>query len=117
MVKPNFIDDTEIWITGLRSTNEYNFYEKFTVKVQIAKVTRQPEPLITYAGQSKVFKKSIADFIDLVSPKCLNWVIFSNNLYKFDELPEEARRNYENVFPVWNFDFRNALRQETVLTD
>ncbi|MBN1185147.1 MAG: hypothetical protein JXB49_22870 [Bacteroidales bacterium] len=113
LVKPNFIDDTEIWIPGQRSNDEYTFYEKFTVKVQIAKVTKQPELLITYAGQSKVFKKSIADFIDLISPKCFNWVIFNNNLYKFEELPEEAKRKYEEVFPVWNFEFRNALRQET----
>ena len=113
LVKPNFIDDTEIWISGQRSNSEYTFYERITIKVQIAKVTRQPELLITYACQSKVFKKSIVDFIDIVSPKCFNWVIFNNNLYKFDELPDEARRKYENVFPVWNFDFRTALRQET----
>ena len=113
LVKPNFIDDNEVWLPGKHSNQEYTFYEKYTIRVQIAQISKQPELLITYAGQSKVFKKSIVDFIDIVSPKCFNWVIFNNNLYKFDELPDEARRNYENVFPVWNFDFRNALRQET----
>jgi len=52
LVKPNFIDDTEVWIPLAEVNTEYLFFEKYTVKVQIARITKQPELLITYAGIS-----------------------------------------------------------------
>jgi len=113
LVKPNFIDDNEIWLPVKRSSQEYTFYEKYTVKVQIARISKQPELLITYAGQSKVFKISVAALSGEVSPLCFNWVIYEGNLYKYDEIPDEAARQLEKVFPVWNFDIRDALNQAT----
>jgi hypothetical protein len=32
-------------------------------------------------------------------------------------LPEDARQEYENAYPVWNFDLRDALEQETEAPD
>lgn len=114
LVKPNFIDDTEIWLPlEDKIDTEYHYFEKFTVKVQLARITQQPELLITFAGVSKVFRKSVVDFMSLVSPACFNWVVFDSALYRYDELPEEARQNLQLVNPVWNFDLRDALNQET----
>ena len=113
LVKPNFIDDTEVWIQLKKVNTEYRFFERYTLKVQIAKITKQPELLITYAGVSKIFRKSIVDFMSMVPPACFNWVIFESNLYKYEDLPEEGKQNLENVNPVWNFDLRDALNQET----
>jgi hypothetical protein len=57
-VKPNFINDTEIWLPSDKKDDLiYKFFDKYTLKVQIARITRQPEILITFEGRSKVFKK------------------------------------------------------------
>lgn len=114
LVKPNFIDDVEIWIPSKEfdSSDQYKLLEKFTLRVQFATITDQPELLITYAGKSKVFNISIADLLAYVSPLCFNWTIYNNQLTKYDELPDEAKRELEKVFPVWNFDIRAALKQE-----
>ncbi len=117
LVKPHFIKDTEIWLPIKKSDIQYNFYEKFTIKVQLASITEQPELLITYAGISKVFRKSITDLMPEVPPSCFNWVIFQTKLFKYDELPEEAKKDLNSVYPVWNFELRDALLQETETPD
>ena len=114
LVKPNFVDDTEIWFRKKVVDKQYYYFERFTVKVQLGRITKQPELLITFAGVSKTFKKSIAGLLPLVSPTCFNWVIYKDNLYKYDELIDEARMELEKVFPVWNFEIRDALQQPTV---
>jgi len=113
LTKPNFINDTEIWIPTNKVSSEYNFFEKYSIKVQIARITKEPEMLITFEGISKVFKKSVVNLIPFISPKSLNWVVYDANLFKYDELPETGKQNQENVFPVWNFDLRDDLNQET----
>lgn len=117
MVKPNFIDDLEVWLPVQINNAAYNFFEKYLIKVQFALVTNKPELQITYEGQSKVFKKSILDMMAQVASDCFNWVIYENNLYRFEELSEEAKRNYNKVFPVLNFDIRDALRLPTESPD
>jgi len=80
LVKPNFIQDTEIWLPNHKEgSNEYSYYEKFSVKVQVGKLTSNPEILLSYEGKSKVFKKSIAALLPEVSPECFNWLIYENN--------------------------------------
>lgn len=117
LVKPHFIEDTEIWLPLKKSDSQYRFYEKFTIKVQLARITDQPEMLITYAGISKVFLKSIKGLMSEVPPACFNWVIFQEKLIKYNELPDEARQDLNSVFPVWNFELRDALSQETKAPD
>lgn len=118
LVKPNFIQDTEIWLPNSKEiSNEYNYYEKFSLKVQIGKLTTNPELLLSYEGKSKVFKKSIAAFLPEISPENFNWLIYENNLYKYDELPDEIKRNLDQAYPVWNFDLRTGLQLPTPAPD
>ncbi len=117
LVKPNFIDDIEIWIPNEEADDTYTFYDKYTVKVQFATVTKELELLITYAGRSKVFNQSVDELLQEVSPTCFNWVLYQGDLFRYEELPDEARRNLEQVYPVWNFDLRIALNQTTPAPD
>lgn len=114
LVKPNFIQDTEIWLPNNKEiSNEYNYFEKFSLKVQIGKLTTKPELLLSYEGKSKVFKKSIAGLMSEVSLESFNWLIYENNLYQYDECPDEIKRNLDQAYPVWNFDLRAALQLPT----
>lgn len=113
LVKPNFVNDVEVWVKQKTQSDEYYQFMRFTVKVQIARITKQPELLISYEGKSKIFKNSIESLMEQVAPEHFNWVVFDNQLFRYEDLLEEGRRNLQTVFPVWNFDIRNDLHQPT----
>lgn len=114
IVKPNFIDDTEVWLPSEKSQDSgYNYFDKYTLKIQIARVSCHPELIVSFEGTSKVFKQSLAALYSEVAPECFKWVIYNDQLYRHEDLPEEARRHPESAFPVWNFPIRSALHQET----
>lgn len=117
LVKSNFIDDVEIWLPIQKIDSEYIFHERYTLKVQFGMVSKQPELVVTYAGQPKVFRESVSELLAVVPMVCFNWVIYEGNIYKFEEKPEEAERNLDKVYPIWNFDIRDALSQPTEAPD
>tara|TARA_R110002033_G_scaffold159194_1_gene195493 strand:+ start:13425 stop:15524 length:2100 start_codon:yes stop_codon:yes gene_type:complete len=119
LVKPNFISDTEIWLPSKKydKTGQFNLYDRYSLKVQFKTVTKQLELLVTFEATSKVYKQSVDELQESVSPMAFNWVIFDNGLYKFDELPSAGKRAYDQVFPVWNFDIRDALGETTEAPD
>ncbi|WP_271424771.1 Piwi domain-containing protein [Aequorivita sinensis] len=119
MVKPNFIHDTEVWLPSKKSdrTGQFNLFDRYSLKVQFKTVTKQLELLVTFEGISKVYKQSVEILQESVSPTAFNWVIFDNGLYRFDELPNAGKRAYDQVFPVWNFNTRDALGETTEAPD
>lgn len=117
LVKPNFIDDIEVWFPKKKGDIQYNYVEKFTLKVQLARITEKPELVITSAGISRIFKKSVLDLLAMVAPDCFNWVIFEKQLYRYEELPDKPKMELDKVFPVWNFDIRDALQLPTEAPD
>ena len=96
---------------------QYNYFEKFTIRIQFARITKKPELVISSDGISKVFKKSVLEFNSLIPADCFNWVIHEKNLYKHDDLPDKPKMELDKVFPVWNFEMRDALQQPTERPD
>lgn len=109
LVKPNFISDTEVWLPSKKydKTGKFKEYDRYCLRVQFQTVTKHFELLLTFQGTSKVYKQSVEEMQEEVSPASFNWVIFNNALYKFEELSDEGRRAYDQVFPVWNLSIRN----------
>ncbi len=87
LVKPNFINDIEIWFLKKKSDIQYHYYEKFSLRVQLARITDKPELMISSARISKVFKRSVLDLLEIVPLTCFNWVVYEKSLYKYEELP------------------------------
>lgn len=115
MVKPNFINDTEVWIPSRKydSSGKFNLCDRYCLRVQFQTVSKALELLVTFEGVSKVYKQSVEEMQEEVSPASFNWVIFENALYRFEELPSAGKRAYDQVFPVWNFAIRND-KKETI---
>jgi hypothetical protein len=113
LVKPNFVDDIEVWIPSIdkSSDNTYNYYDKFSLKLQIARITKQPEFLVSFEGTSRVFKQSVSELSKRVSPSSFTWVIYNTMLCRYKQLPESASSEYDKVFPMRNFDIRRELNQ------
>ena len=75
------------------------------------------ELLVTFEGKSKIFKVPVSTLLEDVSPTDINWVVYEKGLYRFDELPDSSKREYDKVYPVWNFEIRDALMQGTEAPD
>lgn len=109
----NFIHDTEVWIENKKdSDKDFTAYSIYVVKVQIARVSREPELVLSYDGVSKVFNKSLEE-LDF-DTTLYNWCIFKNELYKYEEIPQEAKYNLSQVFPVLNNGLKRAMNLPTV---
>lgn len=118
IVKVGFIKENQIWLPvvpnaaaiAIAQASPFDFYERYSLKVQICSVSNYPEIQLSYDGRSKVLKKSIADIIDEVSPKNFKWVLHKGQLYRYDTLIENGIDDYENVYPVVNFHLFKALK-------
>lgn len=119
LVMPDFVEATEVWLPSDKqdSAGMYDMYRKFSLKVQKTVVSEGWELMVIYKGTSKVFRKSVEDLHDEIPSKAFNWVIHENIFYRFQDLPVAVRRNMEAVYPVWNFDIRDALNQKTDAPD
>lgn len=117
IVKVGFIKENQVWlpIAPLAPTNEnsipspFDFYEKYSLKVQICSVSKFPEIQLSYDGKSKVLKKSLAELNETISPLNFNKVLHNGQLYKFDTLAENGIADFENVYPVVNAKLFRAL--------
>ncbi|MCY1722100.1 Piwi domain-containing protein [Prolixibacteraceae bacterium Z1-6] len=108
LINPNFINDIEVWIhESSFSTKQFNAYRVYSIRVQIAKITRNPELLLYYKGKSKILTSTITELWD-INHDIYTRVIYNNQFYLFNgedaDLPEEARYNLQDVYPVVNKD-------------
>lgn len=119
LVKPNFVSDTEVWLPSAKqdTTGKYKIFDRFSLKVQFKTVSDSLELLVTFEGKSKIFKVPVSTLLEDVSPTDINWVVYEKGLYRFDELPDSGKREYDKVYPVWNFEIRDALMQATEAPD
>ena len=119
LVKPNFVSDTEVWLKSDIQDKEgiYKTFDRFSLKVQFRTVSKSLELLVSFEGKSKIFKTPVEELFEEVPMTDFNWVVYEKGLHRYDDLPEEGRRNYDKVYPVWNFKIRDALHQETEAPD
>lgn len=104
----NFVHDTEVWIENKKESNkDFTAYTNFVLKVQISRVSKHPELVLSFDGVSKVFNKSVEE-LDF-DTQLYKWCLYNNSLYLYDELPDEARYEYNKVFPKLNRNLANAM--------
>lgn len=109
-VKVDFVNDNQIWILNPECSNQqWNVFDKFTIKLQFANVSCHPEIVLSYDGISKVFKQSVAELIQTVSPTCFKWVKNDNRLLRWDKDKNEDVPDYETYYPVINKSLQAAL--------
>lgn len=101
IMRRNFTKEIELWMLDTSLHNaEYNQYYKFTLAVQHS-VNNTPELIISYDGNSRVLKKSMAELPGL-DTLLYRWMNFRGFLYHWnsEHYPDEAVRNQHEVFPV-----------------
>lgn len=107
-VQFDFVNDLLVWLKNENESNEQtSVYNIFRLRVQHNRVSEYPELLIAYHVQSTVSNKSIAE-IDNIDTVIYSRIIYNKTIYNFKFLPDDARYEYEKVYPVLN----NRLKAE-----
>lgn len=96
----NFTKQIQVWFLNTESkSDQYNAYKQFTLKVQHNKVSTGPELVVSYDGQTKVYKQSLAQLVGFPTDD-FNWMNCNGVLHKWENLPDEWKLNLDKVFPV-----------------
>lgn len=104
----NFTRDVEVWFLNEGSTSQkYNVYSQYTLKIQHNKVSNGPELVISYDGTTKVYKQSVKQMVGFDTAK-FNWMNCNGILHRWKYLPDEHKLNLDKVFPVLS----NTLKPE-----
>ena len=100
IMRRNFTQEVELWMLDTTwKGKEYNQYYKFTLAVQHSE-NKTPELIVSYDGNSRVLKKSMAELPGL-DTLIYRWMNYKGLLYHWGEsFPDEALRNQHEVFPV-----------------
>jgi hypothetical protein len=116
LIKPNFINDTEIWLPLHELSNStWDVFEKYTLKIQFGEVSDFPELLVSYDGRSKILKRSVSSLIEDVEPDLLKWIYYDNTLKRYEKLVENGFDQFEEARPVLNNPMIYALNFKTEL--
>ena len=100
IIFPNFVNDVEIWLHDkTKSTTRYNQYNKYTLKMQYARLSTGFEMGVSYDGTSKIYSKSVQDLGSFDTEK-LNWVNSNGKLYRWALMPPEEKQDLDKIFPV-----------------
>lgn len=114
VVRTGFIRETQVWLPVANPTkSDFSIYDKFTVRVQFHNVSDFPELLVSYDGQSKVFRRSISDLIKKYDASNFNWVLYGNKLWKYKTLLEKEEIDYDKAFPVLGKQLKRAIGYPT----
>lgn len=112
----NFVGNIQVWIKKNKLLNDkFNIYYKFTLKIQFNKVSKFPELIIAFDGQSKVLKLSVTDILEDVPSRLLKKVIFNSSIIKYQKIDQDSYQkiNLSKTHPILNRDLSNALNIKT----
>jgi hypothetical protein len=99
---PNFVNDVEVWQHDKnKSTSKFNQYNKFTLKVQYARVSNTFELVVSYDGTAKLYTKSMQDIGNIDTNK-ITWVNSNGKLFRWQNMPPEEKQELDKIFPLLN---------------
>ena len=111
-IKTNFISDISLWFLDTKKINTaFDTYTVYTIKVQIARATKEPELVISYDGKSRLCKQSREQIH--CDEEIFSSFLYNKRIYYKDDLPEEAGYHLDKQFPKINFYLSKFLGLQT----
>lgn len=100
-IKTNFISDISLWFLDTKKLNpKFDTYTVYTLKVQIARATKEPEIVISYDGKSRICKQSREEIH--CDEDTFSSFLYEKRIYFKDNLPLEAGYHLDKQFPKIN---------------
>ena len=113
VVRKNFVQDLEVWLPSKKDAdNYYKSYHKFSLKIQFAQVSKNPELIVSFDGISNVANASIAEIEDTT---ILKKFIFEQKLFHYQKMQRPKYQElynkiqFETAFPLLNRELTKEL--------
>ena len=118
LVTKNFVNDRQIWIKTPQKDQNITEYEKFTLKIQFAKVSPFPELILSYDDTAKVLNQSIEELLEQVPPTLFKKVIHNNTLIHYQKAPLEVIQQIDlsQTYPLTSGALKKAVGITTTTT-
>jgi hypothetical protein len=111
LVQKGFIKENQIYVLDTNLSNhQVHAYDRYSLKVQLAKVSAYPEIVLTYHGVTHVSKWNLAEVTKITSPKHLVKVVFNNAIHRFEGFKDKHLDDYKVAYPVINHQLGKALK-------
>lgn len=108
-----FIRENKIWIPVPElSTPDIETFNRFSLKIQVKKVSAFPEIVLSYEGLSHVLKRSIAEVIPAVGTQNISKLLFNNRVHHFNEFTKRHLDDYKRALPFINRGLEKSLGLE-----
>lgn len=108
-----FIKETQVLVHAPELSNDQvNAYDRFSVKVQLQKVSAYPEIVLSYNGITHVAKRNLTEITDSKNAKWLNKIILNNRILRYADFVERHLDDYRIAFPIINHQLGKALKYE-----
>lgn len=106
----NFIDDVEVWLPDKPVYKDCLSYRSFNIRVQFNKEEQSMELLIAMGDVKSVFIQALSDaaFSEMQETQ-FKRVLYKNCVYRYEFLPDYARRHLNEVYPCVSFDLLREL--------
>ncbi len=113
IVKVGFIKENQVWLPLPNlSNNDFDFYDKYSVKVQIAQISNTPEIYISHDAVARVLKRNVAELSQTVSTTFFKTIMFRNKLHKYADVINFEDYNPHHAYPVLNIHLARVLGYE-----
>lgn len=110
LLKDGFVDEVQVWLPVVEmQTEQWDLFERFSVKVQFCRVSNFPELVISYDGTSKVLKTTVSVVIADYGADKLKRVYHKNRLSHYEHLVAGGFCEFDQARPVLNAQLSNAL--------
>ncbi len=107
----NFVSDTDVWIKDKSAYPDCNGYRVFTLRVQFSRPDGQPQLLVAMGDVHSVHTRPVIDpLFSEIPESAIHKVLYQQTIYRYDQLPLQARRHLESVYPCMNFELLQYLK-------
>ncbi|MBB3187378.1 hypothetical protein [Microbacter margulisiae] len=107
----NFVSDTDVWIKDYSAYPGCEGYRVFTLRVQVSHSDGQPQLLVAMGDVHSVHTCPVTDpLFSEVPESVIRKVLYQQAIYHYDQLPVQAKRHLESVYPCMNFELLHYLK-------
>lgn len=112
LIKENFVNDLTVYILEKDNSLKgyWDAYRRFTLRVQIGRLSSQPELVIMERGVRRVLQKSYYELQHLDAHHFTSF-LFQGQFYHQKKLPQEAFYDTTKTFPVLTPPLEDYLEQ------
>lgn len=105
-----FAKDVCVYVPAKSGFAQCSGYREYRVRVQFGRITNNPELVISSGEVKSVWSGSLSTpAMQDIQSDLFTWVMFRSEIFRYSNLPDEARRHPDEVYPMLNRNLISCL--------